>query len=77
MKVQFNTQENNMATKLTPIYHQEITRGPLAGCFVLIPFRPSAFACDRAMEEQNKLLEAGKTIVSAARKPTDRLRLVA
>ena len=53
MKVQFNTQENNMATKLTPIYHQEITRGPLAGCFVMIPFRPSAFACDRAVEEQN------------------------
>ena len=66
-----------MATKIAPIYHQEIIRGPLAGCFVLIPFRPSAFACDRAMEEQNKLLEAGKTIVSAARKPTDRLRLVA
>lgn len=66
-----------MATKVAPIYHQEITRGPLAGCFILIPFRPSAFACDRAMEEQHQLLAAGKTIVSAARKPTDRLRLVA
>lgn len=66
-----------MGINVAPIYHQEITRGPLAGCFVLIPFRPSAFACDRAMEEQNKLLEAGKTIVSAVRKPTDRLRLVA
>jgi hypothetical protein len=66
-----------MATKIAPIYHQEITRGPLAGCFVLIPFRPSAFAYNRAQEEQEELLNAGKTIVSAARKPTDRLRLVA
>jgi hypothetical protein len=66
-----------MATKVAPIYHQEITRGPLAGCFILIPFRPSAFACDRAVEEQDQLLAAGKTIVSATRKPTDRLRLVA
>jgi hypothetical protein len=62
---------------LTPIYHKEITHGPLAGCFVLIPFRPSAIACDKALEEQNRLLEAGMTIVSATKSAHDRIRLVA
>lgn len=40
-----------MVQKIVPVYHQQIARGPLAGCYVLVPFRPSAFAVDRAIEE--------------------------
>ena len=47
-----------MVQKIVPVYHQQIARGPLAGCYVLVPFRPSAFAVDRAIEEQNALLGA-------------------
>lgn len=47
-----------MVQKIVPVYHQQIARGPLAGCYVLVPFRPSTFAVDRAIEEQNALLAA-------------------
>ena len=40
-----------MVKKIVPVYHQQITRGSLAGCYALTPFRPSAFAVDRAIEE--------------------------
>jgi hypothetical protein len=66
-----------MTQKIVPVYHQQIARGPLAGCYVLVSFRPSAFAVDRAREEQDQLLDSGATIVSAAHQPHDRLRLVA
>ena len=66
-----------MVQKIVPVYHQQIARGPLAGCYVLVPFRPSAFAVDRAIEEQNALLASGATIVSATKTAHDRIRLVA
>jgi hypothetical protein len=66
-----------MTQKIVPVYHQQIVRGPLAGCYVLIPFRPSAFAVDRAREEQDMLLRSGATIVSPRSTPRERMRLVA
>ena len=41
--------------RLTAVYHREVAEGR----FAPVPFRPSAYACERAAEERDALLRAG------------------
>lgn len=66
-----------MNERIVPVYHQQIIRGQLAGCYVLIPFHPSVPAVNAAIDEQERLLKAGATIVSFRNGPTEPMRLVA
>jgi hypothetical protein len=54
-----------MCIKITPLYHRCISSGPDAGSFYVIPFRTSAYAVERAQEEQDRLRAAGHRVVPA------------